>query len=67
LRDTWDGTFLAHVHFALALPRLNDQQTLAPSLRGQPATISSCLGNATLVVKMPVIKLPKRRLPNLFK
>ncbi|MCR4282605.1 MAG: FecR domain-containing protein, partial [Bauldia sp.] len=45
LRDKWDGTFLAGVPFALALPFLNDQRTLLPSLRGKTATIRRYVGS----------------------
>lgn len=67
LRDKWDGTFLAGVPLAVALPFLNDQQALVPALRGSAATIGRYIGTTVRAVKAPVIKLPKLRLPNPFR
>lgn len=71
LRKTWDGTFLTGVPFQLALPFLNDQKTLLPSLRGRTATVGRYLTtggkNLGKVVKVPVTKIPKLKLPKLFK
>jgi hypothetical protein len=71
LRNTWDGSFLADVPFKLALPFLNDQKSLVPSLRGRTATIrryvSSTGKELGKVVKLPLTKLPKIKLPNFFK
>lgn len=71
LRNTWDGTFLAGVPFKLALPFLSDQKSLVPSLRGKTATIRRYVSTTGKelgkVVKVPLTKLPKIKLPKFFK
>ena len=71
IRDTWDGSFLKDVPFKLALPFLSDQNSLVPSFRGRTATIrkyASATGKEIgKIVKLPLTKFPKLKLPNLFK
>jgi hypothetical protein len=71
LRKTWDGTFLKGVPFKIALPFLNDQNSLIPALRGSTSTVGRYLkaaGNDIgKVIKLPLTKFPKLKLPHLFK
>lgn len=70
LRDKWDGTFLQGVSFKAALPFLNDQKNLVPALRGTTASIkryAALIANPVgKIVKLPVTKFPKLKLPKLF-
>lgn len=70
LRDKWDGSFLAGVPFKVALPFLADQKNLVPALRGQTTSIAKYVVTAGSdlgkVVKTPLTKLPKLKLPKLF-
>jgi hypothetical protein len=70
LRDKWDGTFLQGVSFKAALPFLNDQKNLVPALRGTTASIkryAALIANPLgKIVKLPVTKFPKLKLPKLF-
>jgi hypothetical protein len=70
LRDTWDGSFLTGVPFKVALPFLGDQKNLLPALRGKSTSIAKYVAAAGndlgKVIKTPLTKLPKLKLPKLF-
>jgi hypothetical protein len=70
LRDKWDGTFLAGIPFSVALPFLGDQKKLVPSLREKSSTVAryaSTVGkDVGKMIRTPLTKLPKLKLPKLF-
>jgi hypothetical protein len=71
LKKTWDGSFMQGVPIKIALPFIGDQKNLVPALRKSTSVVSRyarTVGKETgKVLKLPLTKIPKLKLPNPFR
>ena len=65
LRDKWDGSFMKGIPFKVALPFLDNQNTLVPALRGSTKIIGRYV-SATGKTVEKVLTLPFLKFPKLF-